>query len=141
MTPEALAALHARCFDPPEAWSAASFAGLLDTSGVFLEHTPTGIALGRVTLDEAELLTLAVEPAIRRQGAGARLLAAFEATATRMGAARAFLEVAADNVPAIALYRQAGYAVSGRRQGYYRTQDGQRVDALLMDRTLLPPPV
>ena len=141
MTPEALAALHARCFNPAEAWSAASFAGLLGSPGVFLEQAPAGIALGRVTLDEAELLTLAVEPAQRRQGAGARLLAAFEAAAIRRGAARAFLEVAADNIAAIALYRRAGYAISGRRRGYYRTQDGQRVDALLMDRPLLPPPV
>ncbi len=141
MTPAELARLHARCFIPPHAWSMASFADLLDAPGVFLETAPTGFALGRVILDEAELLTLAVDPAARRQGTGARLLAAFETSAVGQRATRAYLEVASDNMPAIALYRGAGYAVSGKRPGYYRTGGGLRIDALLMDRALTATPV
>ena len=52
------------------------------------------------------------------------------------GATRAFLEVAADNIPAQTLYQAQGYAIQGRRKGYYRREDGPSVDALIMVRAL-----
>ena len=36
MTPDALAALHARCFRLPPPWSAEAFAGMLDLPGCLL---------------------------------------------------------------------------------------------------------
>ena len=48
----------------------------------------------------------------------------------------AFLEVAADNAAAQALYARAGFAESGRRRGYYRRPDGSGLDALVMQRAL-----
>lgn len=82
--------------------------------------------------DEAELLTVAVDPAARRQGMGARLLAGFAATARARGATTAFLEVAAGNTPAQALYRQAGWVEAGRRKRYYHAPDGTAEDALVL---------
>jgi ribosomal-protein-alanine N-acetyltransferase len=84
---------------------------------------------------EAELLTLAVAPPARRRGRGRALLAAFEQGARERGACEAFLEVAADNAPAVALYAGAGYSELGRRPGYYSRAAGA-VDALLMGRAL-----
>lgn len=135
-SPEALARLHAACFTMPRPWTAAEFTALLADPLLFCLGTDHGIALGRVVLDEAELLTLAVEPDRRRQGAGTALLRQFEAEAALRGAARAFLEVAASNTAAIALYRAAGYVQSGLRKGYFRAADGKTVDALILSRPL-----
>lgn len=97
---------------------------------------PTGFLLGRIVADEAEVLTLAVDPASRRRGIGARLVAAFLAEAAARGAGRAFLEVAADNAAARALYAAAGFAEVARRRGYYRDPAGGAVDALVLARDL-----
>lgn len=131
-----LADLHARCFTSPRPWSAEEFAALLADASVFLCHAPQGFLLGRVAADEAELLTLAVAPEARRQGTGRRLLDDFHAECRRRGAVTAFLEVAADNLPAIALYAAAGWHESGRRRGYYRRPDAAPCDALILRRDL-----
>ncbi|MDR5654456.1 ribosomal protein S18-alanine N-acetyltransferase [Ruixingdingia sedimenti] len=135
MTPGDLAAIHGAAFTTPPPWSAEAFAGLLASPGSFVIAEPQGFALGRVVLDEAELLTIAVTPEARRQGIGARLLAGFTAGAAARGAARAFLEVAASNTAAIALYSGAGWRVTGRRRGYYHGPDGAE-DAVLMARDI-----
>ncbi len=83
---------------------------------------------------EAEIATLAVQPAHRRQGIGRALLQqALEYACAQGPVQRVFLEVRADNTAAQALYRAFGFAVVGRRRGYYRTPQG-RVDALIMRR-------
>ncbi|MAU52788.1 MAG: ribosomal-protein-alanine acetyltransferase [Roseovarius sp.] len=120
MTPEALAATHARAFaGQGRAWSAAEFAALLASPHVFVTGDARGFALGRVIADEAELLTLATDPGHRRQGRAHACLAAFAEEAQARGAATAFLEVAEDNAAALALYAQAGFGETARRAGYY----------------------
>ncbi len=136
MTPDALAALHAACFDTPRPWQAEEFTRILDDRGVFLIAAPSGFALGRVLVDEAELLTLAVDPGARRRGAGRSLLRRFEAEARDRAAGTAFLEVASGNAPALALYQAAGWATAGRRPGYYRKPDGSRIDAITLRKAL-----
>ncbi|MDF0603050.1 GNAT family N-acetyltransferase [Psychromarinibacter sp. C21-152] len=136
MTPAALAALHARCFTTPEPFSEAAFAAFLGDASCFLCAQDGGVVLGRAVAGEAELLTLAVDPARRRQGIGQKLLARFEAETARRGAGDAFLEVAADNRAALALYRGAGWAEAGRRPGYYRAPDGARTDAVILKKAL-----
>jgi ribosomal-protein-alanine N-acetyltransferase len=133
---EPLAAIHRQCFAAPRPWAAAEIVAILATPGAFLLSEPGGFLIGRVLADEAELLTLAVAPEARRRGVAARLLAAFLDRAARAGASRAFLEVAADNAPARALYAAAGFAESGRRPRYYRHPDGSAVDALILARSL-----
>jgi ribosomal-protein-alanine N-acetyltransferase len=68
-----------------------------------------------------------VAPTSRGQGIAIALLDALEATALTHGAERLFLEVRADNAPAIGLYERQGFEKIGRRPRYYA--DG--VDALL----------
>ncbi len=137
MTTEALARLHAAAFTHPRPWSAQEFAQLLNSPHVFVVGDARAFAMGRVIADEVELLTIATDPAHRRQGLGTATLAAFHDTARARGAASAFLEVAADNHAARALYHQAGYAQTGLRKAYYRRPDGQASDAVVMARPLL----
>lgn len=87
----------------------------------------------RVVGDTAEILTVGVIPAARRQGIGARLLAMLLDEARRRGAVEAFLEVRMDNPGAQTLYERARFMRVGIRRGYY---EGGRVDAVVMRRAL-----
>jgi ribosomal-protein-alanine N-acetyltransferase len=136
VTPAALARLHAAAFTTPRPWSEAEIADLLASPFCFLLTEPGGFLIGRAVAGEAELLTVAVESAARRQGIGARLMAAFLTEARARGAESVFLEVAADNHAARALYAAAGFQPAGIRRGYYRGPVGQPVDALLLRRGL-----
>lgn len=141
MTAAELATLHAACFTTPRPWSEAEIADLLASRFCFLIEAPAGFLIGREIAGEAELLTVAVDPAVRRQGLGRRLLAGFAAEARARGAETAFLEVAEDNTAARALYAAAGWRGSGRRRGYYHSPDGQAVDALVLSLALAPPSI
>ena len=141
MTPEELASLHKRCFVTPAPWDAASFAGFLaDQLAFLLVEGDAGFLLGRTVAGEAELLTIAVAPEARRRGLGRKLMARFIYHAQLRGAERTFLEVAADNPAAIALYESCGFRQAGTRRGYYRTPTGQRIAALVLARALPPAP-
>lgn len=140
MTPEALAALHARSIRTPSPYRAADFAGFAaDPLTFLLVEGDAGFLLGRAVAGEAEVLTLAVAPESRRLGLGRKLMARFLYQARLRGAERAFLEVAADNAGAIALYAKAGFVPVGQRRGYYRTPEGLGLDAVLMALDLTPP--
>lgn len=83
-----------------------------------------------LTLDEAELLQIAVDPARFGQGLGQQLLGALCAALQERGAKQLFLEVRAGNERAKRFYLAAGFAPVGVRKGYYPTSSG-REDALL----------
>ncbi|AKO95612.1 Acetyltransferase [Marinovum algicola DG 898] len=136
MRPEALAALHAAAFAPARGWSAAEFESFLADPACLLVARPEGFALARVTLDEAELLTIATDPARRRQGVARGLLGALFGGLAGRGAETLFLEVAEDNAAARALYAGAGFAMAGRRRGYYPRRNGAAADALILRRAL-----
>ena len=89
MTPDALAALHARCFKTPPPWSAADFAAFIaDPLAFLLVEGDAGFLLGRTVAGEAEILTLAVAPEARQRGLGRKLLARFQYQAFLRGAER-----------------------------------------------------
>ena len=136
MTPALLAALHAAAFTQSRPWSEREFADLLASPFCFVVGDATGFALGRVIAGEAELLTIATHPDARRQGRGRHWLEAFETEAKDRQATEAFLEVAADNTPAIALYLSAGYEDRALRSGYYKRPDGRHADAHVMAKPL-----
>lgn len=138
MTPTTLAACHAAAFDDTRAWSATEFSSLLSQPGTAVSGDARAFALIRVTMDEAELLTIATDPAHRRQGLARATLAKAENDATALGARHIFLEVAENNVGACALYAAAGYAQVGQRPKYYKTKDGAYVTALILRKQLLP---
>jgi ribosomal-protein-alanine N-acetyltransferase len=136
MTPTALAATHRAAFVTERPWTSIEFADLLHQRGVILTGRTDSFVLGRVTLDEAEVLTVATQPAMRRQGFARKALADFLSTATAAGASSAFLEVASDNLDAIRLYRSAGFAQVGLRRAYYTRKDAPAANALVLRRTL-----
>jgi ribosomal protein S18 acetylase RimI-like enzyme len=70
----------------------------------------------------ARLYSIAVDPATRGLGLGARLLEAAERAARARRATHLRLEVREDNTPAIALYRARDYVEFGRKARYY--EDG-----------------
>lgn len=136
MTPDDLASLHSRAFSATRAWSAAEFAALQARPGAILTGGTSCFALLCVTLDEAEILTIATDPAYRRQGLARGVLQQAEDAARASGAAQVFLEVAEDNTAARALYAGAGYRQVGRRPGYYLPKDAAPVAALILRKQL-----
>lgn len=136
LTPTHLARLHEVAFPESRAWNEDEMRALLSSPLVFTVGTKHGFAMGRVILDEAELMTIVVHPDQQGRGLGRRLLTAFEVDAQSRGAKLAFLEVAENNGPARALYMSAGWVESGRRSGYYARPAGGAVDAILLNKPL-----
>ena len=136
-----LARLHASAF--AAAWSAEEIGELLLGPGGFgLVAEDGGEAKGfilcRAVVGEAEVLTLAVEPAARRQGLASALMQSALTLARTVGAEVMFLEVAADNVAGVALYQGLGFERIGLRPGYYAGGGEAPVDALVY-RLILDP--
>jgi ribosomal-protein-alanine N-acetyltransferase len=130
---------HRAAFTPQgeRGWTRQDIAELVASprvSGLFLlnDGTEIGFALWRVAVDEAELLTIAVDAAHRRRGAGRTLLEAVIAGARTGGALTLFLEVGADNPAACSLYEQKAFQIVGKRTGYYQRGGRPAVDALVM---------
>lgn len=129
------AALHARCF--PDPWSEPAFAATLSAPGALGLGTVgpealDGFALAQVIAGEADLLTIATAPELRRTGIASGLIVALERTLSDAGATRLTLEVAEDNLPARSLYRRLGFVADGRRAKYYKSGRDVPVDAILM---------
>jgi ribosomal-protein-alanine N-acetyltransferase len=124
-----LAALHAGSF--PDPWDARAIRELFAGPGVFAFFGPDGFILARAAGGEAEILTLAVAPQARRRGLGRLLIGMAARHARELGADSLFLEVAADNIAAQALYRGVGFAAVGRRKAYYGGQDADVLKVML----------
>jgi ribosomal-protein-alanine N-acetyltransferase len=137
------AVLHAESFAPrgERPWTRQDLAELLATPGaggalLQVGGGDAGFALWRVAADEAELLTIAVRPIYRRQGAGRQLLLAGIDHARHAGARSFYLEVGMDNPAARNLYNAEGFRVVGNRPAYYRRGAGPAVDGIVMRLTL-----
>ena len=135
-TAENLATRHADAFKADmRPWSAEEFETLLSSSHVHLIEVDNAFALLSIIVDEAEILTIATDPAHRRQGFARALLDTLAQEARTHGAKTIFLDAAETNKAARALYAGAGFEEKGRRTAYYQTPDG-RVDALLLVKSL-----
>ena len=131
---DALARLHALCFDRP--WSAESFKTLLTLPGVralggVLDEAPAGFILLRQAADEAEILTICVLKDARRQGVARALFQA--AIADLPHIQTLFIEVDVINMLRHSgSMRSLGFHITGRRKDYYQHNDGTKSDALTM---------
>lgn len=137
---DVMVALHAMSFE--DAWPRHVLAPSLGMPGSFaflgmIGSVPAGFVLARVHAGEGEVMTLCVGPAERRQGLARGLLDQTLAQASSRKAEAMFLEVAEDNVAALALYFARGFAEVGRRKGYYQRKD-RRADALVLRKSLSP---
>lgn len=137
---QAIADLHAKGFY--RGWPAEDFAAYIGDPDTPIyvacdsRRRIAGFLMLRVTLDEAELISIAVDPKWRGKGIGAALLRAGFEDLLSSQARKMFLEVAEDNPAAIALYRGLGFTEIGRRQGYYARANGVPATALVMERIL-----
>jgi ribosomal-protein-alanine N-acetyltransferase len=136
MTPEDMARLHDVAFAHERGWSSSEFRDLLDDGNVVCIAETAGFIMGRAIAGEAEILTIATNPAARRRGTARRLMNDFEESVRALGCSRVFLEVAEDNAAAMGLYQGCGYTLIGRRKAYYARNDAIRVDALVMEKVL-----
>lgn len=134
MNPERMAEIHASAFTVPRPWSAVEFQDLLSEKTVHVFSQEMGFLLVRILADEAEILTLSVDPQARRQGIARSLLDEFTESAGEMGVNRVFLEVAEQNTAARQLYQAAGFRESGLRKNYYQSATGPRESAIVMTR-------
>lgn len=132
---DAVNAIMREAFEPRygEAWTPSQVLGMFSLPGVWLtlalvDGTPAGFALSRSTLDEGELLLIAVRPVARGRAVGGALLRSVIAEARERGLAKLHLEVRAGN-SAVRLYARAGFAKVGERRLYYRGTDGRQHDA------------
>lgn len=128
-----MAAIHHAAFPIGERWGADAIGLQLGLPGAFgFIDARGGFILARSVADEAEILTLAVDPAAQRSGIGrALIMQAMEAAGSRKVVAM-FLEVAQTNDKAQALYTACGFSEVGRRRRYY----AHGVDALLLRATI-----
>lgn len=131
-----MAALHAAAFTDTRPWHAAEFTDLCASPYVRAFTEPQGFALTRTIAGESELLTLAVHPSYQRRGLARRLVHDWLEAATAL-ADTAFLEVAADNAAARALYAQMGFTQTATRPGYYARGGAGAVDAYILSRSLI----
>lgn len=116
-------------------WSRGNFADSLNAGHscwlMFESDAPVAYAVVLAVLDEAHLLNISVTRAAQRRGLGRALLGHLLSNARRYDLRHCFLEVRPSNLPALALYRRAGFAEIGRRKAYYPAPEG-REDAIVM---------
>jgi len=136
-----LAAVHAASF-PGAPWSAADLAALLrqDTvfglvlrrANFFGTRSAVAFVLVRLVVGEAEILTIAVDPAHRRRGLARRLMEHLFRRLYHDRAEQLFLEVDAGNAAAVTLYRSLRFRQVGERKGYYAHGSHPGATALVM---------
>lgn len=135
-----LARIHATGFY--RGWPEAEFASFLSEpdTPVYVacdaKRRIAGFGLIRIAADEAELLTIAVDPKWRGKGIGRALLRAAFDDLLMSPARRMFLEVSEENGAAIKLYTREGFTTISQRRGYYAKPDGTAATALVMARDL-----
>jgi ribosomal-protein-alanine N-acetyltransferase len=135
----AIAILHAASFR--HGWSDGEVESLLSESNVVADRATfgrkvAGFILSRIAADEAEILSIAVDRGARGRGLGYRLLQRNLQRLVALGVRSVFLEVDANNRPALALYRRMGFIEVGQRRQYYRHSDGTASTALVLRRDL-----
>lgn len=129
-------AIEEACF--PRGWSRNHFLAELASERAScvvaeLDGRVAGYLCLTTLLDEAEILDVAVDPALQGRGIGAQLVQWACDEATRRGAVVLQLEVRATSRPAIALYEHFGFNQTGLRKAYYE----ENIDAVLMDKMLV----
>lgn len=136
-----VAALHQRAFPAGEGWTENAITQMLaapkaDARGVFIADRLVGFMIVQFVAGEAEILTLATDPGDQRRGLGRFLFHKFSEDLSPLGLQTWLLDVAADNLNAIAFYAALGFKIDGRRRDYYKRLEGGRVDAILMSKAM-----
>jgi ribosomal-protein-alanine N-acetyltransferase len=134
-----MAQLHGASFH--RGWGEAEFDSMLAERNTLIhllrmKRKVIGFVASRMAADEAEILSIVIDPAHRGRGLSRNMLLTHLGHLAGRGVRKVFLEVEENNQPARRLYEQTGFAVVGRRERYYRQPGGEHLNALLMRRDL-----
>jgi len=124
---------------PVDAWTADMFHNELAEVGITREVMVARLAgkiVGYVSFrfvaDEGDVVTIAVDTSVQKQGVGTLMMNWLETTAKVRGIKNLFLEVRSDNIPAVAMYLARDFERIDLRRNYYDTG----VDAYVMRKRL-----
>lgn len=119
-----MAEIHAQSFF--KGWTTADMETHVQTDICFGFGRPLdGFIIISSAADQAEILTIATDPAQRQRGIARALLDISETELVDNGVDTLFLEVAEDNDAAIKFYKSAGFEPIGRRPAYYKREMGR----------------
>jgi ribosomal-protein-alanine N-acetyltransferase len=137
---EALAAIHRSAFR--RTWSAHDLVTMMGDPSIFVlalrlqtmtgTRRLAGFVVVRFAADEAEILTIAVDPKQRRKGYGRMLMDDVIRRLYREHIAALFLEVERTNRAAVGLYQRLGFRTVGERGKYYSDPAAGDGTALVM---------
>ncbi len=127
------AELHQKAFF--KGWTASVFEEFLQnplTFGLKIKKNKSlsGYILWTKIADEAEILTLVVDPSYQRKGIGSALITRLCETLKDKGILRLFLEVAEDNVEGLSFYPKHGFVFLSKRPRYYPREENGYISAL-----------
>ena len=127
-----VAELERICFADP--WSEKSIASELENRWAYWlvaveGETVVGYIGSQSTIDETDVMNIAVRPDCRRRGIAENLIEGLITELKKRGSQALMLEVRASNTPAIALYEKLGFLQVGCRKNYYRNP---KEDALIL---------
>ena len=127
-----VAQLEKLCFADP--WSEMSIASELQNIWAYWlvaveDDVVAGYIGSQSTIDETDVMNVAVHPDWRRQGIAENLINHLIRELKVRGSHALMLEVRASNAPAIALYEKLGFRQVGLRKNYYRNP---KEDALIL---------
>lgn len=134
-----LAQIHGASFH--RGWGEAEFEHMLSQPNTLAHRLrwgrrTIGFAISRIGADEAEILSIALDPRFRGRGMSRHLLLIHLGHLAGRGVRSIFLEVEENNQPARRLYERTGFIVVGGRERYYQQPNGEQLNALLMRRDL-----
>ena len=127
-----VASLEKICFVDP--WSEMSIAAELRSVWSYWlvaihEDQVVGYIGSQSSIDESDVMNVAVHPDWRRHGIAEALIGNLVAELKNRGSHALLLEVRASNAPAISLYEKMGFVQVGCRKNYYRNP---KEDALIL---------
>lgn len=112
----------------PNPWKQSFFEAELSGrfSTFLVSHDPSneeisGFLIFRTVDRISEITNIAVRPSRRREGIALQLISRLVEDLKKGGTEAVFLEVRSENVPAIRLYKKAGFVSAGKRNNYYNS--------------------
>lgn len=138
-----IAQLESQLF-PDDNWTAESIADLLKqdiNQIIVLQENDKlfGYCLYQVVFETAEILRIGVNPSLQNKGIGTQIFNNLLEILAQKNVENLMLEVREDNHPAIKFYQKYGFTIIHIRKNYYQLNNGESINALIMQKILTWP--